>query len=186
MLTGRLVTLRPIRAEDLGFLADLANTLEVRRNVVGWDWPVSPDAQHDWFAASLRDSHTHRLTVTDVTTGAPIGLTGLWDVDWHNQSASTAVKLMPGTAPKGAGSDSIMLIMAWSFYEVGLRRLYSTILDSNAASLGAYVRNRSLRLNMGILLRTLGRVVSRSGLIVDPGSAMLNLDDERRGQGGAC
>jgi len=30
--------------------------------------------------------------------------------------------------------------MAWSFYEVGLRRLYSTILDSNAASLGAYVR----------------------------------------------
>jgi len=76
--------------------------------------------------------------------------------------------------------------MAWSFYEVGLRRLYGTILDSNAASLGAYVRNRSLRLNMGILLRTLGRVVSRSGLIVDPGSAMLNLDDERRGQGGAC
>jgi RimJ/RimL family protein N-acetyltransferase len=140
MLTGRLVTLRPIRAEDLGFLADLANASEVRQNVGGWDWPVSPDAQPDWLAASLRDSRTHRLTVTDAVSGRPIGLTGLWDVDWHNQSALTAVKLMPGVAPKGAGSDSIMLVMAWSFYDVGLRRLYSTILDSNAASLGAYVR----------------------------------------------
>jgi hypothetical protein len=30
--------------------------------------------------------------------------------------------------------------MAWSFYEVGLRRLHCTILDFNAASHGAYVR----------------------------------------------
>jgi hypothetical protein len=47
---------------------------------------------------------------------------------------------MPGSAPKGAGTDAIMTLMAWAFYEVGLRRLHCTILDYNAASHGAYVR----------------------------------------------
>lgn len=146
MLTGRLVSLRPMRADDLEFLADLTNVSEVRNNVVGWDWPVAPDAQREWFPQALRDPRNHRLTVTDASTGRPVGLTGLWEVDWHNRSAMSAVKLMPRMAPKGAGSDSIMLIMAWSFYEVGLRRLHSTILDCNAASLGAYVRRCGWRI----------------------------------------
>ncbi|MCW3839609.1 GNAT family N-acetyltransferase [Micromonospora yasonensis] len=140
MLTGRLVEIRPVLAEDLAFLADLANTRQVRTHVVGWDWPLAADGQRDWHQRSAGDPRTRRLTVTDRATGEPVGMTGLWDVDWHNRSALTAVKLMPGLAPRGAGSDSIMLVMAWAFYEVGLRRLHSTILDFNAASLGAYVR----------------------------------------------
>ncbi|RKR91330.1 RimJ/RimL family protein N-acetyltransferase [Micromonospora pisi] len=140
MLTGRLVGLRPMQADDLDFFADLANAPQVRSHVVGWDWPVARDAQRDWFASASRDPRNRRLTVVDRASGKPVGMTGLWEIDWHNQSALTAVKLMPGATPKGAGTDSIMLTMAWSFYEVGLRRLHSTVLDFNAASLGAYVR----------------------------------------------
>ncbi|MEH1124641.1 GNAT family N-acetyltransferase [Micromonospora sp. CPCC 206061] len=146
MLNGRLVRLRPIQCDDLSFLAELANVPQVRNYVVGWDWPVSLDGQAEWLAGARRDRHTYRLTVAELSSDTPIGLTGLWDVDWHNQSAMTAVKLMPGAAAKGAGSDSIMLMMAWSFYEVGLRRLHSTILDFNAASLGAYVRRCGWRI----------------------------------------
>ena len=146
MLKGRLVELRPMEARDLAFLADLANHPQVRGNVVGWDWPVARDGQHEWLRDSYRSHTTRRLTVAACSSNEPIGLTGLWDIDWHNQSALTAIKLMPGLAPKGAGSDSIMLVMAWSFYEVGLRRLHSTILDFNAASIGAYVRRCGWRL----------------------------------------
>ncbi len=140
MLTGRLVGLRPIRADDLDFLADLANEPGVRRNVVGWSWPVARDAQRDWLQRSQHDPQLCRLTVTDNATNRPVGLTGLWDVDWHNRAALTAIKLMPGAAPKGAGSDAIMLTMAWSFYEVGLHRLYSDILPFNGPSLGMIIR----------------------------------------------
>jgi RimJ/RimL family protein N-acetyltransferase len=139
MLTGRLIGLRPMEVDDLRFLTDLANHPVVRANVVGWDWPVSHAAQADWLRAANGNPSTRRLTVTS-PTGEPVGLTGLWELDWHNRSAVTGVKLMPGIAPKGAGSDSIMLMMAWAFHEVGLRRLHATILDFNAASLGAYVR----------------------------------------------
>jgi RimJ/RimL family protein N-acetyltransferase len=140
MLKGRLLGLRTMEAGDLDFLADLANHPIVRGNVVGWEWPISRHGQVDWLQATRNDPHTKRLIVTKLGSEEPIGLTGLWDVDWHNQSALTAVKLMPGAAPRGAGTDSIMLMMAWTFYEVGLRRLHSSILDFNKASLGAYVR----------------------------------------------
>ena len=87
-----------------------------------------------------------RLTIHDKRSQAPIGLTGLWEVDWHNGSAMTAIKLMPGISPKGAGSDAIMLVNAWAFYEVGLRRLHSTILDFTGPSIGAYVRRCGWRI----------------------------------------
>ncbi|SCL24020.1 Protein N-acetyltransferase, RimJ/RimL family [Micromonospora rhizosphaerae] len=140
MLNGRLVELRPMIAEDLGFLATLANTTSVRANVVGWDWPVAPDGQREWLDKAIRDPKNHRLTVTDLATGKPIGLAGLWEFDWHNRSAIAPIKIMPGLAPKGAGTDTIMLVMAWAFYEVGLHRVHGSILDLNAASLGLYLR----------------------------------------------
>ena len=130
MLYGRIVGLRPVEPEDLEFLADLANHPQVRANVVNWDWPVPRASSHS--AGSF--------AVVLASTGQIIGQTGLRDVDWHNQSATTRIELMPGLAPKGAGTDAIMTTMAWSFYEVGLRRLHATILDFNSASHGAYVR----------------------------------------------
>lgn len=140
MIDGRLVSLRAVEERDLDFLAKLANERRVRGMVVGWDWPVSVGGQQEWLASLAGDRRNVRLTVLDKELQTPIGLTGLWDVDWRNRSAMTAIKLMPASAPKGAGSDAIMLINAWAFYEVGLRRLYSTILDFNGPSMGAYVR----------------------------------------------
>jgi RimJ/RimL family protein N-acetyltransferase len=78
--------------------------------------------------------------VTDLATGEPVGVAGLWDFDWHNRSAMAPIKMMPGATPKGAGTDTIMMVMAWAFYEVGLRRVHGTILDFNAASYAVYIR----------------------------------------------
>jgi RimJ/RimL family protein N-acetyltransferase len=146
MINGRLVSLRPVEEGDLSFLAALANDPRVRSMGVGWDWPVAEAGQQAWHAGVTKDPRSVRLTVIDKRSRAPIGLTGLWEVDWHNSSALTAVKLMPGSSPKGAGSDAIMLVNAWAFYEVGLRRLHGTILDFNGPSMGAYVRRCGWRI----------------------------------------
>ncbi|MEU8044024.1 GNAT family protein [Micromonospora echinofusca] len=146
MLKGRLIGLRPVHRDDLDLLADLANAGPVRSHVVGWGWPVSRDGQENWFQGGLQARGSCRLSVTDLATDEAVGITGLWEIDWHNRSGLTAIKLMPGRTPRGAGSDAIKLVMAWSFYEVGLRRLHSTILNFNAASLGAYVRRSGWRI----------------------------------------
>jgi lipopolysaccharide/colanic/teichoic acid biosynthesis glycosyltransferase len=47
-----------------------------------------------------------------------------------------------------------------------------------------YVRHQTVGLDLKILASTIGRVFRRSGVVVDPESQMLNLDDERRGRAG--
>lgn len=146
MIRGKSVYLRPIEREDLSFLLDLANHAYVSGMVVGWDFPVSLHGQQRWFENSEANAKTRRLMVVDAESNETIGLTGLWDIDWHNSSALTATKLHPDKIKKGMGSDAIMVTMAWAFYVVGIRRLYGSILDFNGPSLGAYVRRCGWRI----------------------------------------
>jgi len=139
MITGRLVGLRPMQVADEPMLTELANSPSIRSMVVGWDWMVSPDGQAEWIGEASKSGRTHRLTIVDKETMQPIGITGFWDIDWHNRSALSAVKLLPDSGLRGAGSDAIMLMSALAFREVGLHRLYGSILPFNEASLRAYV-----------------------------------------------
>ncbi len=68
-------------------------------------------------------------------------MTGLWDIDWHNRHALTATKLIlsEDTKGKGYGRDAIMTMSAYAFYEVGLNRLWGSIIDYNVASFRSYV-----------------------------------------------
>jgi RimJ/RimL family protein N-acetyltransferase len=146
MIPGRRVHLRPIEVEDLPFLRDLMNHPAVAGLVVGWGFPVSLHDQERWLAASVQDPTTRRLIVVDSASDAPVGLTGLWDIDWHNQGALSATKLHPDQIGAGMGTDAIMTTLAWAFHVVGLRRLHSAILDFNGPSLGAYVRHCGWRI----------------------------------------
>ena len=146
MIQGRLVHLRPVEIEDLPFLTWLANDAGVRSLVVGWSFPIPLHGQERWLTASQEQGSVRRLAVVDTEADTTIGLTGLWELDWHNQSAMTATKLDRSRSPKGAGSDAIMTTMAWAFHEVGLRRLHSSILDFNHASMAAYVRKCGWRI----------------------------------------
>jgi RimJ/RimL family protein N-acetyltransferase len=125
--------------EDMPFVHRLNADPVVRARVVGWGWPTSLSEQTSWFESQGRGDHTHRWVVERLG-GAPIGVTGLWDLDWHNRNALSALKLGGGPAARGAGfgTDAIKAVMAYAFHEVGLERLYSTILADNAASIRAY------------------------------------------------
>lgn len=139
MISGKIVRFRAVQESDLPVLTALANEASVRSMVVGWSWPISPDNQQAWLEGSRNDPNLVRLAVLDGMSDLAIGLTGLWNIDWHNRSAHTAIKLKPENCSRGAGSDSIMLAAAWAFYEVGLHRLSATILPFNLPSLRAYI-----------------------------------------------
>lgn len=135
-----VVNLRPLEERDLSFLRELANDREVRKNVVGWDWPLSDAGQQSWFGHSVNDPRTRRFIV-ESEEGQSLGLTGFWDIDWRNRTAMTAIKL-GGTANvrnRGYGTAAIRAIMELGFLDAGFNRLHATILATNQRSVAAYV-----------------------------------------------
>jgi RimJ/RimL family protein N-acetyltransferase len=138
VIRGQRVRIRPIERVDLPFMRALNDDPGVRGNVVGWGWPTSLAEQEAWFDRG-GDSRTQRWVVEDAD-GQPVGITGLWDIDWHDRNALTALKLgsREGVRGQGLGTDAIKAVMAFAFYDAGLERLYSTILADNLASQRAY------------------------------------------------
>ena len=139
MIKSAKLSLRPIELNDDILLQQLINNPLVSENVVGWTFPVSLFSQKNWIQSNTNNL-SYRLVVVDNETNEAIGITGLWDIDWHNQAAMSAIKLLPEKTKKGFGTEAIMLSMAWAFYNVGLRRLHGAILDFNGPSMGAYVK----------------------------------------------
>ena len=139
MIRGKKLFFRPVEEEDLETLRGWLNDPEISELVVGWSFPVSRAEQRAWYQASLADDSTRRFVVESPEHGV-LGLTGLWRIDWHDRHALTAVKLGAAEARgQGFGSDAILTMMSYAFYEVGLNRLWSDILTYNEASYKAYV-----------------------------------------------
>ena len=140
MPTEKLLTLRPVEKEDLPFLRDLANDPVVRANVVGWDWPLSLAGQEKWFDRGI-DTSTTRRFIVEGDDGEPVGLTGLWDINWRNRTAKSAVKIggRENLRGRGYGKRAVWTIMDFAFKDVGLNRLYSTILSFNEASIATFI-----------------------------------------------
>lgn len=139
MIRGRKVQFRAIEERDLPSLAEWLNDPQIAHLVGGFSFPVSLAGQKRWFEGTHGSRHTQRWIV-ETHEGERLGLTGLWEIDWHNRHALTALKLgAKDIRGKGYGTDAIMTLMAYAFYQVGLNRLWGEILPFNTGSYGAYV-----------------------------------------------
>lgn len=138
MIRGKLVALRPYEEGDIAALQAIDSDPVVRTGVVGWDWPRSRREISAWYDEQA--GGPNRRWIIEDDHAQIVGVTGLWDVDWHNRNALTGIKLggAVGARGNGFGIDAIKLTMAFAFYDVGLERLYASALETNAASIHVY------------------------------------------------
>ncbi len=163
MIRGKKIVLRPLEEDDLDFCQSLYNDPHIRNMVVGWDFPVSKKKQKIWFDSLLNDKFNVRFIVESKDAGL-IGLTGFWDIDWHNRNALMAVKLLTArkTKGKGYGRDVIMTMSAFAFFNMGLHKLWCEILDYNVPSLKCYVEKSGWKIE-----GKLRKHIFRNGLFHD-------------------
>jgi len=139
-MKGKKTIFRPVEQDDMGFCQKLFNDSYLRDLVVGWSLPLSMNAQKTWFLSLENKNDTVRFII-ETLDGTSIGLTGLWDIDWHNRTALTAIKLKSeGISGQGFGRDAVMAMNAFAFFDVGLHRLWGTIIDYNIPSYNVYVK----------------------------------------------
>jgi len=140
MIEGEKIRLRAIEEGDLESMADWLNDPVISHYVGGFSFPVSKSQQRRWYESALNDDKNIRLIVETKDDNRVIGLTGLWQIDWVNRHALTALKLgADNIRGKGYGTDAIMTLMSYAFYQVGLNRLWGEILPFNVGSYKAYV-----------------------------------------------
>lgn len=139
MIIGKTVRFRAIEEHDLEALQGWLNDPEISRLVGGFSFPVSAAGQRRWFEASQSNATTQRWIVED-HAGLRLGLVGLWQIDWHNRNAMAAIKLGSSDARgRGYGTDALMSLAAYAFYQVGLHKLWAEILPFNVASYRVFV-----------------------------------------------
>jgi RimJ/RimL family protein N-acetyltransferase len=140
MILGKRIRLRAVEERDLAELAAWINDPEISRLVGGFSFPVSMNQQRDWFEKTRAEGATQRWIVETTDGSETLGLTGLWRIDWVNRHALTALKLGGrDIRGKGYGTDAIMTVMSYAFFQLGLNRLWGEILPFNVASYKAYV-----------------------------------------------
>lgn len=141
MIRGKKVVLRAVEERDLPLLTEWLNDPDIAQMVGGWTFPTSLSQQRIWFDSVHEDTSTQRWII-ETGDRVPIGLTGLWNINWHDRLALTAIKLS-GAADvrgKGYGTDAVFTLMSYAFAQVGLNRLWGEIVGYNAPSYHLYVR----------------------------------------------
>ena len=139
IISGERVNIRAIEYEDLDFLKDIMNSPELEKMENGFYFPVSRGRQEQWYQEYLRSQSDNRFII-ETKEGRQIGYTCLLNIDWKNRKAHTGIKLYGmENYGKGFGTDSVLSIMKFAFYEMQLNRLEGFIIDYNHASKKLYL-----------------------------------------------
>lgn len=138
-IIGKKVVLKSIEKEDLAQLQVWANEPEIQYMLGGWHFSTNTQDQEKWFDSISCNSINQRFAIHTKDLGL-IGTANLVEIDWKNKNAFHGMMLgdkeMRG---KGYGLDTVMAIMKFSFEELGLQRLDSSIIQYNEASLKMYI-----------------------------------------------
>ncbi|SDJ38744.1 Protein N-acetyltransferase, RimJ/RimL family [Frankineae bacterium MT45] len=144
VLTGTLVRLRAVRAEDLDALARWQQDPRVLVTLQGWLRPPSEAAAKALTAersANDGDSKVGFAIETRWSSAAApelIGQINAFDIRSQGRSASIGVFLSPEFSGQGYGTDALRVMVGYLFREVGLHRVQLSVAEFNTAGRQAY------------------------------------------------
>ncbi|MGS0765135.1 GNAT family N-acetyltransferase [Syntrophomonas curvata] len=137
-IKGKRVTLRAIEREDLSRLHYWSNDPEIQTGLGGWHLPSSSWQMERWWQKLQSDQLNQRFAI-DTPEHGLIGMANLVAINWKDRNAFHGLfigdEFLRG---QGYGSDTVMAVMRYSFEELGLERLDTTVIEYNQASLGMY------------------------------------------------
>lgn len=132
VIQGKLVRLRPPRAEDADAMPGWFEDLEVTRFLL-LRHPPSLQMEKDFLDKVARDANVVWWVVEH--DGRVVGATGIHDIDWRNGFGTTGTVLADKAVwGKGLGRELMQLRAAYAFTQLPLRKLKSAYLDGNEAS----------------------------------------------------
>ena len=137
-VTGRLVRLRALRAEDAPRTAELLADPRVVSFLAQWSHgPYSVEQARAWIATDLPGSV--RWALECVADGAYIGGIGLHDIDHHNRHCSWGIWIAPPERwGHGYGTEACMLSVEYAFRYLAMEKVYLYVYSGNDRARRSY------------------------------------------------
>ncbi|MEV4351341.1 GNAT family N-acetyltransferase [Actinoplanes sp. NPDC049596] len=130
-LTGRRVTLRPFRAEDLEPMAVVLADPEVLRltgsvhstEAATGREPVVDERLRAWYESRNDRADRLDLAVVDNASGQCVGEVVLNEWERANESCNFRISIGPAGRDRGLGTEATLLVLGHAFTEIGLHRV---------------------------------------------------------------
>jgi RimJ/RimL family protein N-acetyltransferase len=143
VLTGDLVVLRPVTADDAPGLVELLRDPEGRK-FTGTHGSVRPGVEgraRSWYGSRAEHDNQLYLAITERSTGQFVGEVVLDDLDADNRSCSFRIALVgPRAYNRGFGSEATSLILTHAFETAGIHRVELEVHDFNPRARHVYER----------------------------------------------
>ncbi len=134
-IAGDRVILRVIEEQDKNMLQNLIEEPKTAKVTGGYSASVSYEHQMDWFLSVPRPAGELRCVIADRENPRnALGIIVLSNVDSQKKTAEIYIKIMKSVRKKGYGQDAVTVMVSHGFCKLGLRCIYSRILEYNAAS----------------------------------------------------
>lgn len=136
-LSGKHIFLRALEPEDIEFAYAVENDEKIWE-VSNTQTPYSRFLIREYLKNARQDIYEAkqlRLAICKQNTFQPVGLIDLFDFDPKNNRAGIGILIKDeGDRNTGIGSESLELLIRYSFSKLGLHQLYANIDTQNDAS----------------------------------------------------
>lgn len=135
-LEGKKVVLRPLNKEtDLEFCQRWINHPDIRRFLTT-AWPITMESESQWLGSLADDKSNVTLGIVIKESGELIGVMSLNNINWINRTAITGSWIGDKKhRGQGYGTDAKMTLLAYAFLTLNLRKVCSSAIAFNGASL---------------------------------------------------
>jgi diamine N-acetyltransferase len=142
-LKGKIVFLRALEPEDLDFIYEIEND-ETIWNVSNTNTPYSKFLIRQYLENAHQDifeAKQLRLAICKNETSEAIGLIDLFDFDPNNNRAGIGIIIKENQERNsGYGTDSLGLLIDYSFSKLNMHQLFANINPQNSASVNLFTK----------------------------------------------
>lgn len=110
------------------------NDPEINQNLLVGDTPITRLAQQDWFEKNSQGDPKNVVFAIELLDGTHIGQSGVHNINYRHQTATTGSFLAPQYQNQGYGTEAVKLRSWYCFHILGLRLLKSEYFEGNERS----------------------------------------------------
>lgn len=133
-LKGHKVILRPVEDGDLTIMQRWINDPDISRGLLAF-MPMSLAQEREWLETTRKNT-TGCILAVETHAHRHIGSIGIHDISWRDGTAFTGTLIGEKDCwGQGYASDAKMQLLHWAFHTLNLRKIYSSALGFNEASL---------------------------------------------------